>query len=33
MVARIRIEQAANHSLVLGAVSLGLALEKFDAAF
>jgi hypothetical protein len=33
MVAHIRIEQAAYHSLVLGAVLLGFALEKFNTAF
>jgi len=33
MVTCIGIEQAAYHSLVLGAVSLGFALEEFNAAF
>ena len=29
----VSVQQPADHSLVLSAVSLSLALEKFDAAF
>lgn len=29
----VSVQQLADHPLVLSAVSLGLALEKFDAAF
>ena len=33
MVLRVGIEQSTNHTLVLGAVPLGLAFEELHAAF